>query len=910
MPLPSFLPRSSPRVFVARLPRGLELRFRSPTPRRVLRPLLGLGGAALLLCLARLPAGSRSPETRTPALVAALGARGLDASEGDVTWLPSGSGGVRGALFGGARALVRARERGEPSDLYVVDARLSPEGALLEIGSAYNVTRTIGVDETTPVVAGLRAATTTSAFGVIKDVHVLDLAGRDPSLYADFTRVQRWQTAITNVQQTGQRAGIVHDVFVLDPPASDLTLAWREPGGPAPRLVLTDDARTIAIDPTRAAAVEGAKWVRAQPEVKAAPGGIVTWSVNRVRAMPWFGEENMQVLKAVVYTALDYVNRAKDRVAEDATEAEVARDLGAISTSGQETPVFTDPEIGWPPPPLEPIVTPSIAGEGKWILIDRDPFVRNTPGLPPAFATTFVRADKARLSTRVYVTVWDPRQIALHMQAGTVEPVSATGEAGSGEIPRAPEVLDRLVAGFNGGFQAMHGEFGMQADGVLYLPPKPYAATVLEMRDGSLGMGAWPEVAEVPDDVVSFRQNLTALVQGGRFNPWGRTWWGGTPKGWADEVHTTRSGLCLTKENFVGYFWGNGISADVLAAGMLAARCAFGMHLDMNTGHAGFEFYNLFPEGSAPPLGRATQSDWEFDGTMKALPDVRVRARRMVKTMGHMSFPRYIRRDERDFFYLTRRPLLPGADRTPALGGEPGEGAWRVQGLPQHGFPYALATTSLRPDAAHPSFRVKVLRVDPHAVEPTAAPEAPDSPTVVTFVRSGGAARAGIYWDDGVFFAGAEPPTPSATAVALGVPANAPAAAAARTFAGVEDVDGMLVWVELAPDVAPGASAATSAAAMLHGFGCSSPVALFGGAHARIGGQLDVGGELPATGAHDAGHEATTVRMVRRAGPGARPRFEATPIVRPSVWQPLQSQRVRYFHRKTKSAEAPTPTPK
>ena len=41
-------------------------------------------------------------------------------------------------------------------------------------------------------------------------------------------------------------------------------------------------------------------------------------------------------------------------------------------------------------------------------------------------------------------------------------------------------------------YQATHGEFGMQADGVLYLPPKPYAATVIEMRDGTTAFAAWP----------------------------------------------------------------------------------------------------------------------------------------------------------------------------------------------------------------------------------------------------------------------------------------------------------------------------------------------------------------------------------------------------------------------------------
>ena len=99
--------------------------------------------------------------------------------------------------------------------------------------------------------------------------------------------------------------------------------------------------------------------------------------------------------------------------------------------------------------------------------------------------------------------------------SGTVEPMSATGETGPGQVPRDPQVLRRFVGGFNGGFQAIHGEFGMMAERTLYLPPKPYGATVAELDDGSTAFGTWPEAPEVPSNIVSFRQNMTALVENG-----------------------------------------------------------------------------------------------------------------------------------------------------------------------------------------------------------------------------------------------------------------------------------------------------------------------------------------------------------------------------------------------------------
>ena len=53
----------------------------------------------------------------------------------------------------------------------------------------------------------------------------------------------------------------------------------------------------------------------------------------------------------------------------------------------------------------------------------------------------------------------------------------------------------------------------------------------------------------VPDDVLSYRQNMTALIEGGKWNPWRRTWWGGTPEGWADTIHTTRSATNIDDPN-------------------------------------------------------------------------------------------------------------------------------------------------------------------------------------------------------------------------------------------------------------------------------------------------------------------------------------------------------------------------
>jgi hypothetical protein len=820
---------------------------------------------------------------RSTALCEWLGTRGLSCERDGVTWL-EGSRGLPSAIAGSTRALVRATNKGEPVDLYLVDTRLSPEGVLLEATGTYNLTRTSSVDEGPPLVRRARIAYTTSLDGVVTAIHTLDLDGPAPSRYADFTRIQRLQTELTHLQQTGLPRGIVHDAFALDPVAKDVSLSWQDDD----TLVASADGRRIVVDAARGVAVDGAGWVRAVPEENARPGGLVPWSVDRVRAMSWFGDNRMQWLKAVVFTALDWILRLRAGLV-DTSARDVQNDLGGVNTgSAPVNALEAESAVGWPPSPMTPLVSPTLPGEGKWIALDRDPFITPLPGVHAPFVTSFIRTDKERRDTRVYVTLWDPREIALHMEAGTVEPVSATGEGGIGLVPRAPEIIDHVVAGFNGGFQAMHGEYGMQANGVLYLPPKPYAATVLELRDGSTAFGAWPASATVPDEVLSFRQNLTALVEGGKFNPWGRAWWGGTPPGWQDNVHTTRSGICLTEENYVGYFYGNDIAAEALARAMLAARCSFGMHLDMNPGLAGFEFYDVEPAARFVPLGRPLQTDWEYEGALRDSPGLRLRARRMTRSMVEVNFPQYIHREARDFFYLTTRALLPGSDVESGISPrEPGEGLWRMRGLPQHGFPYAVATTTLRPERARATLRFWLLRVDPRSVVPAASPGTTvDTPTVVSFFGMS-QEGIGIWLTDGVLVASASA-VPGGTRIAAGQPLPQ-SSAGARAAIGVQDEDGLLDWVELPPEASDDAFTAAAMDSLLQRLGCGVRLLLHRDARAVLGGAQDLGGNATVL------PPSPSTRLVRGTPPSARSYFETTPIVPPAVWQPMQSQRVRYF---------------
>jgi hypothetical protein len=856
--------------------------------------VVGLGG---VLAVA-VPKRADPEADRFSALAHALQRRGLVAAPEDVQWIDRPGGPIGGS----ARAIVRgAPAKGEPCDIFLVETRLTPEGVLLSVGDAWNLTETSGADESRPVIRGQRVAYVARPLlaEVASTAHVVDLGGQPAT--DGWSPVERAQNALTNLQQTGQLRGVTKRTFAIEP--EELPKKGGDPladGKEAPKPVPVRDV-TVELDGENLIVRTGARsatvpldtpdapvpaWLRTETYELARPGNLATWAVDRVRGE--VGDDAMQTVKMVAFTALDFVLRNKESVTGDTGAEDIAKDLGKSELDPPVRSIPSDPEIGWPPAPLEVWVVPPLPGEGQWNALDKDPFVRTNEGLPPAFLTTFIRTDRGRKATRTYVALWDPRQIELHMMAGTVEPKGATGEAGPGLIPRTPEVLKRVVAASNAGFQALHGEFGMMADGVVYLPPKPYAATVAVLRDGSTAFGTWPADTSIPEQILSYRQNMTVMVQDEKFNPYNRTWWGGTPPGWADKTHTVRTGICTTKEHFVAYFYGADLSPDALAQAMIQVRCAFGLALDMNAGHSGLEFYKVAPADQFEPLKQPLMHDWQHEGEVPGLDGWKFRARRLIRGMGLMNFPRYIKREGRDFFYMTLRHVLPGPALTPVVQ-KPvveGEGVWRLKGLPQHGFPYALALTELRPDAARADFKVRVLEIDPRTVSAAGKGSAKTVAVVDAGDKPAGDVPS-LWHSAGAFSIAPTPPVPDAVRLSSGEPPGKGSVAAL----GVSDEGGMLYYVEvLAPPPQPNAADAKILDQLLKKLGCSTRLSLAQPLSIALGGDTDLGGTAvrPPSG-------PGAVRLSRAEAAGARRIFEDTPVVPYETWYPLQQKRIRYF---------------
>ncbi len=836
--------------------RGLR---ESPTRTRLshLRRVV-LFGAVFGLALAARSATSSD-------LAEVLAARGLGVVTGSVRWLDGPK------VIGPRRALLLAREGSGATDVYAVTCRTAGGDRVLDVLDVSNLTRSRDSDESSLVVASPWAAFATVVEGSVRAVTAVDTRGALPDPRLD--RGARFRRMVTTLQRTGSARGYDLHRYEFSSPVPSVALRF---DGAVLSFTSSDPVRVRMPD---GAVLAGATAVRPRPRVEADPGSWITWAVDTVRAIRWVGTAPIAWAEDVAFRGRHAVVTARNASLGTDTAAAIREDLADLVSATASGPIEGRSE-GWPPAPLRGGLDRTIAGEGEWLPLGGrdDPYVGSNPGAPRPMFLTFVRTDTERPDTRVYVVVWDPRQIEIHVGPGSIEPMGSTGETGSGVVPRDERTIRSLVGAFNGGFQGLHGEYGLLAEDALLLPPKPYSATVALMADGSTAFGSWPPgQSTIPDGMVEFRQNLTPMIDGGVYNPWQRQSWGAVLNTLPD-LRTARSGLCLSREGYVEFFWGNDLTPRALGQAMLSARCDYGMHLDMNGPNTGFEFYRTGRADELPALPRRPRQGYEAEGEVEGAPGIVYRARKLVPAMPHRA-PRYIRRNARDFFYLLRRAVLPGAPlRTPVQPAQSTEGHWSVGGLGDTPFPWPMARTRLRPDPARPERWVHLLAIDPRRV--TLAPGDATTGVVARIVTAAPPVDSGP-----LRLTLADTPAPRWTIASqgLGLAVQAITETTPVSRGACVNADGFLV-VAVADQPLPGI-----AWRALDLAGCGSvrvglPGAVF---------SLPTDGSAVAGDASVAG--VPSLALVLRAAPGGRRIFPEVRPVAPAVWYPVQSRRVRYF---------------
>ena len=572
----------------------------------------------------------------------------------DVRWEPSG--GALADVVSGRRVLFLARRAGEDTrDVWRARARVSPEGDVVEVLDSHDLTNTPLGDDHALVVSGVHAAFATRAYGQEQSVTSLDLEGEGAQNRAEKLG-DRVMAALTNLQQTGALDGIARVDVTLESPAAAVGLVL---GESALTLSLYDGlydgdvrrgpSRSASLDLARRELTVPAPGMRADESMHL-PKRFSHWTVDTLRAVPWIGPAPVAWIEDEALTARDSYRRLTFHASGGMTDV--------VATAAPPPPVLDTSqasveEAHWPPPRIQTIWKEPEEGEGAWIVPDV-PFARKVPGVaadaPSAFYRTFIRPDEERPYAKVLLVAMDLRQLDLDMEAGVEDPEPLTGPHGSGRIPREPAVYKRVAAAFNGAFKTEHGHYGMMVHKRVLLPPVPGSATVMVLDDGRVGFGTWGAdrkvtgVVGVSDSaIVSFRQNLDALLDKGQVNPTGRNMWGFTLPG--KGVQTERTGLCVTTSGHLLYAWGDDVSATSLAKAMKMAGCDYAMHLDMNPYHTGFLF--------------------------TAIDDLAAKKYKSQLLTTGMSIPleRYIQYAPKDFFYvMVHDPTPPGLD-----GGTPWE---------------------------------------------------------------------------------------------------------------------------------------------------------------------------------------------------------------------------------------------
>lgn len=269
-------------------------------------------------------------------------------------------------------------------------------------------------------------------------------------------------------------------------------------------------------------------------------------------------------------------------------------------------PVPVDADAGpaaaphFPPPRATPPVA-EVAGknDGIWIPIADDVHLT----APPVMAKTLIHPDGKRTFSAVAIVAMDLTKVKITSVAGTDEPASETVKRAQrpGKIPEGDHAA--LIAAFNGGWQAIHGHFGMMVDGAVLLPPKDASCTLALYKDGTVGVRTWKTIADKAGDMQSYRQTPPCLVEQGALNKdlneqtksFGAAVDGGTV--------IRRSGIGVSKDGKTLFYGsGDGLTAQTLGQALAAVGAWDVAELDVNWAFPRYLFYT-HKNGAAPTAG-------------------------------------------------------------------------------------------------------------------------------------------------------------------------------------------------------------------------------------------------------------------------------------------------------------------
>ncbi len=367
---------------------------------------------------------------------------------------------------------------------------------------------------------------------------------------------------------------------------------------------------------------------------------MLLWTA--VHRIPWLGPLVADSLRAVigaeaVTTMEDLAYAAQDRIKRLLSSDEKPKAYWEVPkpSSKRAAPLPTRKLQGCEIGPFQPRdpgpmhTSWSAPGDGRWVGVEAGPLDRFGS---PAMYKTLLHPDKQRSWAAVSLVAVDLRRVKLHMMAGKREPKSSTKEAygykRAALIP--PRHRGALLAAFNGGFKAVHGQYGMKIDGVTLIKPRSISCGIAMLAGEELVIGDWARLAKRADKAVWWRQTPSCMVDQGKLHPGlvseKNTYWGATLNG-----HTVirRSAIGISADGKVLYSGiGDHTTAPAIALAMKHAGAAFVAQLDVNWSYPKLVLYKHL--GLPDPIATKLCDGFEFTRTE------------------YLQVP-----SPRDFFYLT-----------------------------------------------------------------------------------------------------------------------------------------------------------------------------------------------------------------------------------------------------------------
>jgi len=193
----------------------------------------------------------------------------------------------------------------------------------------------------------------------------------------------------------------------------------------------------------------------------------------------------------------------------------------------------------------------------------------------------------------------DQKLLKFQLHPGTDEP-------GSGPWKTPPLLggadLSGLVGAFNSGFKLDGARGGYYSEGRLVRPLREGAASIVIFTNGRASVGQWGRDFTMSRDILSVRQNLDLLVDGGTLAPtvdenntprWGFTL--------GNKAFVWRSGVGITRSGALVYAAGNAMSVRTIGQVLQAAGAVRAMELDINPDWTTYYYYEHPKAGGVVP---------------------------------------------------------------------------------------------------------------------------------------------------------------------------------------------------------------------------------------------------------------------------------------------------------------------